>query len=218
MAARHVNAIEAVRLTCPPTEPQRPYRLLEVGTGTGALAVELIKQAADCGRKWIQYFGIDFFEALTGPLYKRERLRGKRPPRAGDVRNLIQRRCRRPQLRLDVELFPGDSRALLAELSTGLPAMHLVLLLGGASPSTLASDWRYTAPLLRTSSLLLMDHYHPHRPDWGAFALVERIEAGAFELPAGLRYEVRHLCPADGAGDPQQEVHLVRVQLRAETP
>jgi hypothetical protein len=186
---------------------RRCRSLLEVGTYDGEHGRQLIETAAlRWPRPEIQYYGFDLFEDLTETDLRREF--SKRPP----PQHAVQARLEATGAR--VHLFKGYSRETLPRLvrQTDRPRhFDFVLIDGGHSHETIASDWAAVRALVGPASVVVFDDYYDNTEaavqDLGCRALVDGLDRRA--------YDVRVLEPADRF---RKEWGVLRVRMVSVQP
>ena len=105
-----------------------------------------------------------------------------------------------------IALYAGDTTKTLPAIAPQFPVMDFILIDGGHSPATIASDWNSVAPLIGPSTVVLFDDYWNDETA-GCKTLIDGIDR--------QRYQVVHLLPVDRfLGEwGTQEISMVKVVL-----
>lgn len=64
MASRYDNLSVAIEATINISKKTKPYRIVDIGVGSGSKAELMVKLAKKLGRSNIEYYGFDFLKTL----------------------------------------------------------------------------------------------------------------------------------------------------------
>ncbi len=205
MNLRYQNLISAVEEALTNSKKSKPFRILETGSHDGTKAKQMIDRAAAFGRKAIEYFGFDFFEAATPDVLYSEYL--EIPP----VRTLeackdnIQRNSKATK----VELFAGDTEDTLKIEWSNLEQINVIFINGGHALNTIQSDFELALKIADSGTEIVLNHYYSGDYSKGCAFLVDK------DLVNRPSLKVTVCEPSDLLNE-EIEVKLVRVKKVAE--
>jgi len=181
--------------------------LLEVGTGEGVRAAQLLNYWLAAGQRSASYRGFDLWEQLTPDVARED---GVKMPERLPQRQEVLRRLSRTGA--GVTLYQGNTRetlpAFAAECQKSGMLFNLIFIDGGASFDTITSDWKAVSKLVRPDTIVLFDGYYDNRDDLGCWSVIQY-------LALGKAFRVFKLDPVDYIHDSGLEVRMVWVERAA---
>jgi len=134
MASRYDNLSVAIEATINISKKTKPYRIVDIGVGSGSKAELMVKLAKKLGRSNIEYYGFDFFEDVTDLVASSEFALGIGVSRDKAREMVLKSGAAKAQL------IKGNTNQTLAQAKKDIPIAAVVCVDGGASPTTIAND------------------------------------------------------------------------------
>ena len=129
MTSRYDNLKIAVEATINVSKKTKPYRIVDIGVGSGSKADLMIRLAKKLGRSNIEYYGFDMFEDLTDLLASSEFALGAAISR-DKAREIVLKAGA-----VKAQLIKGNTNQTIAQAKKDIPIAAVVCVDGGASPT-----------------------------------------------------------------------------------
>lgn len=177
----------------------KPRTILEIGTWNGVHAVEMIEMAAvNHPKDDLVYYGFDLWEQLTLEE-KASEYCGKKIASQEEANNRLRRTG------IEFHLVQGNTKETLPKFAPEFP-VDFVVIDGGHSLDTIASDWHNVERMIHRDSVILFDDYYKDDETVGAFKTIQNIIDSN-------RYDVRLLKPIDYIPDIKRTIQFVKVSF-----
>jgi Glycosyltransferase len=167
-ADRYAQVLDIIRET-------KAQRIVEVGTWSGARAVQMIQEAAKhhpIGE--VEYAGFDLFEQQTGESYRREFSKQAWPYEVV-MRRLLATRAK-------YQLITGPTSETMK--TANLHGHDLYFIDGGHSVETITNDWGFVSQWMKVGSVAIFDDYYDNstNENIGCNKVVEQIDLSEFDV------------------------------------
>lgn len=134
MTSRYDNLSAAVEATINISKKTKPYRIVDIGVGSGLNAERMIRLAKKLGRSNIEYYGFDMFEDMDDLVSSSEFSLGAAISR-DKAREIVLKAGA-----VKAQLIKGNTNQTLAQAKKDIPIAAVVCIDGGASTVTVAND------------------------------------------------------------------------------
>lgn len=134
MTSRYDNLSVAIEATINISKKTKPYRIVDIGVGSGLNAERMIRLAKKLGRSNIEYYGFDMFEDLNDLASSSEFVLGAAISR-DKAREIVLKAGA-----VKAQLIKGNTNQTLAQAKKDIPIAAVVCVDGGASVTTIAND------------------------------------------------------------------------------
>jgi hypothetical protein len=157
-------------------DQMKPFGIVEVGTWSGARAIQMIQTAAKhrpAGE--IEYQGFDLFEQQTAEQFRREL------SKIGWDEDIVSKRINATGA--NVELITGDTKETLGKNINDFESI-VYFVDGGHSEETIRSDGENVLEVMQNNSVAVFDdYYHEGKPEgMGCNDFIDNLDLDTFEV------------------------------------